>query len=131
MTLHARSDVSFTTTWRTHGANEHSVDELTEWMLVVSQVIPSTLIQHLAKNLDRRLSTVLFDLGHVQVIDENDDSLAKAGSEYTSAALFKLVVNDILDLVAVSLGREADLNELELDLVASIQLVHQHVLDVH
>jgi len=122
--------MSLATTWRAHSTDEHGVHESTEGMLVVSQIIPAALIEHLAEDLNGRLCAVLLDLRHVEIIDEDDDLLAHAGAEHTSSSLLKLIVNDVLNLVAASLSGETDLNELVLDFIFSVQLVHKNVLDI-
>ena len=110
MSLHTGCDTRFATTWRSHSANKHSIDECAEGMLVISQLIPSTLVKHLTQDLDRRLSTVLFDLGHVEIIDKDHDLMAKTSTKYAISSLLKFTIDDVLHLVATSLGRESNLD---------------------
>ena len=131
MTLQTWRDLRLATTWWAHSTDEHGVHEGTERMLVILQIVPATLIEHLAEDLNGGLCAVLLNLRHVEIIDEDDDLLAHAGTEYTSSALLKLVVNDFLNLVAAGLSGETDLNELILGFIFSVQLVHKNVLDIN
>ena len=131
MPLHAGSDLGLATTWRAHRANQHGVNECAERMLVVLEIVPAALVEHLAKNLDGRLRSVLLNLRHVQIIDEDDDFLAVASTEHAGSPLVKFAINYVLNLVAMGLGRETNLDGDVLGSFQSlVQLVHEHVLDV-
>ena len=130
MPLHTGSNLRLTTAC-THGANEHGIDESLEWVLVVSQLIPATLVEHLPQNFNRGLSTVLLDFRHVQVIDKDYNLVSETSPEDTSAAFVESSIDDILHLIAGCLGRETDFNRLvRLIFVACVQLVHEDVLNV-
>ena len=63
-----RGKVSSTTTRLTHGSqNLKLAHEVLDNLLAI---IPEACIEPLTDELDRRLSTELFTLGHVKVIDE-------------------------------------------------------------
>ena len=130
MPLHAGSDLCFTAAC-THGANEHGINESLEWMLVVFQFIPATLVKHLPQNLNRGLGTVLLDFRHIQVINKDYNLVSETSPEDTRAAFVEPSINDILHLIAGCLGGETDFNRLvRLIFVACVQLVHEDVLNV-
>jgi len=56
--------------------------------------------------------------------------MTKASAKDTSSTLVELVVNDVLNLVAASLSREANLDGLVLLEFTFIELVHEDILDV-
>lgn len=110
MSLESWSDERFTTSWRSHGSDDTGVDDVSERMLVVFSFIPSSLIDKLSENLNRWLSTEnLF--GHIEIINENDTSHSKSGTEVILSSLVKFHIDDILDLVTSSLSGETDLND--------------------
>jgi len=79
-------------------------------MLLVLVVVPTSLSHELSQNLNWGLSSEFLLHGHVKIINEDDALHAEAGSVDTSSNLFELHVDNILNLVAVSLGRETALN---------------------
>ena len=81
VTSDTRSDVGTTTSWFTHSGNKVHLLKMSERMLVVLSIIPSTLVNPLSEDLDGRLSTILFDLRHVQVIDKDNTLHANSRSE--------------------------------------------------
>ena len=130
VSLHTWCDLGFTTAWRSHGADKHRIDKGTEGVLVVLEIIPTTLVEHLTQDLNGRLRSILLDRGHIEIIDKDDDLLAKTSAEYASTSLLELSIDNVLHLVAASLGGEADLDRLVFDCVFRVQLVHEHVLNV-
>ena len=97
--------------WGQHGSNE--VDSAQVLELLGLEVEPSSVVHPLSEQLDWRLSPVYLFLGHVQVIDEDDNlvpalfgpilSLSPPGAD--------LAVDQPLDLVDVGLSREASAEE--------------------
>lgn len=78
-----------TTTRRTHRGTEDDVLNDHERLLLLRVVIPSTVILPLSDELDRWLGTVGLLLGHVQIINEDDESLSSGWSIDTLAPLLK------------------------------------------
>jgi hypothetical protein len=83
---------------------------MSEWMLIVSTFIPSTLIDPLTEDLNRRLSTILFDLGHVQVINENNTLHTNSGSKVILSQFGQFTIDNVLNLIASGLSRESNIN---------------------
>jgi|LakMenEpi03Aug12_release.lakeMendotaPanAssembly.Ray.scaffolds.fasta_scaffold1198429_1 hypothetical protein len=73
-------------------------------MLVIFAIIPASLVHELTQDFDWWLCTILFNLRHIQIINKDDSSFWVRRSENTLSSLFKLRINDVLHLVAVSLG---------------------------
>ena len=93
-------------------------------MLGILEVVPAALVEHLTQDLDGRLSSVLLYFGHVQIVDEDNNLVAETGSENTVSSLVELAIDDVLNLVAMGLCRETDLNRLVLGNFQSlVQLV--------
>lgn len=81
----------------------------------VLPVVPAALINELSKNLNWRLCSVRLWPGHIHVINEDDSSDAKpAWTKFVFNSLLKTKIYDILNLVAVSLGRKSNFNRLVL-----------------
>ena len=114
MSLHAGSNLRFATAWRTHSADEHSVNKCTERMFAVLEIVPATLVEHLTQDLNWRLSSVLFNDWHVEIIDKNDNFLAESGSKNTVSSFIEFAVDDVLNLIAVGLCGKANLDRLVL-----------------
>lgn len=111
VSLETWSDEGSTTTWWTHGTNKVRVNDVSEWMRVILSIVPATLVLVLSKNFDWWLSSVLLNFRHVEIIDEDNASLSEAWAEMTLSNLTQLSIDDILNLVAVGLGRETALND--------------------
>ena len=110
---------------RTHRRRELHVDELSHREL--RPIVPSLVIHKLTEELDGRLRAVLLQLGHVQIVDEDDRALANRWPEDTLTALIELRVDDVLNLVGARLRRERALHVLKLGLI----LLVQGLFDVH
>ena len=110
---------------RTHRRRELHVDELSHREL--GPIVPSLVIHKLTEELDGRLRAVLLQLGHVQIVDEDDRALANRWPEDTLTALIELRVDDVLNLVGARLRRERALHVLKLGLI----LLVQGLFDVH
>ena len=61
-----------------HRAHEGHVDDLLPAQRLA--VVPAAVVDHLAHELERRLRAVGLALGHVEVVDEDDELLAWSGS---------------------------------------------------
>lgn len=59
-----------TAAWRSTGSDESCIGDLLEQQFLY--VIEATLIDSLSEKLARRLCEVLFQLGHVDIVDEED-----------------------------------------------------------
>ena len=66
------------------------------------------MVHPLTDELNRWLSEVLFSLGHVQIINEDDEFLASGRSEDTLSTFLELLIETILRLISRGLGRESD-----------------------
>lgn len=108
MSLESRCDERLATAGRTHRGNYHEVIEVLEWVLVILTIIPAALVHELSQDFNRWLGTVLLDFWHVQIIHENDTAFREGGTKDSSPSLLERAFNDVLHLVAVSLGRVAD-----------------------
>lgn len=109
MSLESWSNERFTTTWGSHSSNNHSVNNVSEWMLVIFSVIPSTLILELSKNFNWRLR-LKEDFRHVKIINKDDTLHSKSWSKVVFSYLIKFHVNNVLNLIAMSLSRETNFN---------------------
>jgi hypothetical protein len=103
-------DEGSTTTWGTHSSNDDQILDFHEFELL--SVIPSKVIKVLSKDLHRGLSTILFLLGHVEIIDKENALLASRRAIDTLSPLLKLSIDGILGLVGGCLSREGDVNTL-------------------
>ena len=60
--------------------------------------LPAAMVHVLAQQLDGGLSTVLFHLGHVQVIHQHHLLLAYGWAIHALAPFFQPAVNDVLQV---------------------------------
>jgi hypothetical protein len=104
MSSHTLSDMSSTTTWWTHGSDKVHLLKMSEWMLIIFSVIPSTLIDPLSKDLNWRLSTIFLDLWHVQIVNEYNTLHSNSWTEMILSQFSEFTINDVLDLIASSLS---------------------------
>ena len=72
------------------------------------------MIGELPKKFNRRLCSILFLSGHVQVINEDDESLAVRWTIDSHSALFTLIIDEVLSLIRRSLSGECHLEGLVL-----------------
>mmetsp|Transcript_11712 Transcript_11712/g.17848 ORF Transcript_11712/g.17848 Transcript_11712/m.17848 type:complete len:936 (+) Transcript_11712:4723-7530(+) len=105
---HTSSDGIPTTSRRSHGGDEDDIFNLHEGLLLLRAIVPTLVVHPLAKDFNRRLGSILFLLGHVQIIDEDDESLASGRSINTLSSLFELLIEGVLSLVRRGLCREGD-----------------------
>ena len=110
VSLESWGDERFTTTWGSHSSNDHCVNNISEWMLIVFSIIPSTLILELSENFNWRLR-FKEDFWHVEIINEDDTLHSKSWTKVIFSSLVKFHINNILNLVAMSLSRESYLND--------------------
>lgn len=96
-------------------------------MLLVLVVVPAALSHELSQNFDWWLGTELFFLWHVKIINKDNSLHSESWTVDTKSDLVKLAINDILNLVAMSLSRETNFNS---QVLLTWQLVEQHVLDI-
>ena len=127
MPLHTRRDVGLARSGEPHCADEHGIDERSERMLVILQIVPSLLLHHLSQDFDGRLRTELLELWHVQIVDKDDHLHAEPSAKDSLPSLLKFAIDDVLHLVAAGLGREANLYGAEF---LSRQLAEQDILNI-
>ena len=127
MPLHSLSNVTPSTSWWSHGGNEDDILNFHEWLFLLRSIIPTFVVHPLSKDLDWRLCTVNFLLGHIQIINEYDESFACWWSINTFSSLFKLLIKSILRLVCRGLSRECNWNVL----VFFWKLIGKENLNVH
>jgi hypothetical protein len=81
----------------------------------VFTVVPAALVEPLSEDFNGRHGTGGLSVRHVQVINEDDSSVAKFGSEVTSLStlLIHLEIDQVLDHVGLGLSGESTLNVQE------------------
>lgn len=109
MPLQSRSDVGLACSREPHSTDEHGVNECSEWMFVILQIVPPTLLHHLSQDFDSRLRTEFLELRHVQIVNKDDHLHAESGTKDSLSSLLEFSIDDILHLVAASLCRETNL----------------------
>jgi hypothetical protein len=83
------------------------------------------LINCLSKQLTRRLSKVLLELRHVNIVDEEDlGGVRHFRCEHSSSLLVQITLEGILQILACGLAREVDEGRVKL-----LIRIHQEVLD--
>ena len=80
-----------------HGGEEDDILEFHE--LEVLAVVPSLVVKELPEQLDGRLSSVGFLLGHVEVVDEDDATLSDWWAINSLPSLLHFGVDCILSLI--------------------------------
>jgi hypothetical protein len=70
------------------------------------------MIKPLSDELDGWLSTIFLFLRHVEIINEDNESLAWGRAINTLSSLIKLFIKGVLCLICRSLGRECEWNSL-------------------
>ena len=68
--------------------------------LLILSIIPSMMVTKLSEEFNRRLCSILFFLGHVEVINRNNVFLSHWSSINSPSDLFELQINCILCLVS-------------------------------
>jgi len=99
MTLHSLSDIALATSWWAHGRHKDDVLDLHEGLFFLGSVIPSLMIHPLTQDFNRRLGSIGLLLGHVEIIDEDNETLSSRRAVDTLSSLFKLLIESILGLV--------------------------------
>ena len=97
-------DVLSATTWRSHSCYENDIFYLLERLLFRLTIIPSFMVHPLSENLNGRLGSINLFLGHVQIINEDNEFLARGWSEHSLSPLFKLGIEHVLCLVRAGLS---------------------------
>eukprot|EP00965_Chrysotila_dentata_P051492 1708043-Pleurochrysis_carterae.AAC.1 len=81
-----------------------------------------TIVVHpLPQQLDRRLRAVGFELGHVEVVDEDDALFAEWRAEDALAPFVELRVDDVLAGGRLGLRREVEEDRLDTRLVEAAE----------
>jgi hypothetical protein len=65
MSLESWCNETSSTTWSTHSCDNHRINDISEWMLVVLSIVPSALINELPQDLNRWLGAISLLLWHV------------------------------------------------------------------
>lgn len=107
VTLKTLSQFSATTTWLTHSRADNVVDNGEPWLFLVLTIVPTAEVKELTDQLNWWLSTELFLLRHVKIIDEDDELLAERWTPAVLSTFFVIGLQVILSLIGGSLGREA------------------------
>ena len=126
MSLESWGDERFTTTWCSHSSNDHCINDVSKWMLIVFSIIPSTLILKLSKNFNWWLR-LQENLWHVKIIDEDNTLHTESWTEMVFSSFVEFHVHDILNLVAMSLSRESYFNDQPF---LGWELLEEDILDV-
>ena len=108
MSLQTGSDRGTTTAWGAHGGDQDDVLNLHEVFLFGLAIVPALVVHELTDQLDGRLSEVHLSLGHVQIIDEDDELCTSRWPIDTLSTFLELLVKTILRLVGRGLSRECD-----------------------
>ena len=111
MSLEPWGDIRSSTSWSSHSCDNHGVNYVSKWVLVIFSVVPASLINKLSQDFNRWLRTIFLLLGHIKIINKNYASHAKSRTEMVFSALIEFHVHDVLDLVAMGLGRESNFND--------------------
>jgi len=127
MSLESWCNETSSTTWSTHSCDNHRINDVSEWMLVILSIVPSTLINELPQDLNWWLSAISLLLWHVEIIDEDDASHTESWTVVIFSPLIEFHIDNVLDVIAVGLGRESDFNN---EPFVSWELSGQDILDV-
>jgi len=93
-----------TTTRGTHCRDKNNVNDGEPWLFFVITIIPATKVHKLTKKFNWWLSSILFFLGHVKIINEANEFLSKRGSPAVLSAFLKLGLQVVLSLISRSLS---------------------------
>ena len=96
-------------------------------MSAIFKIVPAALIKQLAQDFNGGLRSVELSLRHIQIVNKNDDLLAKRSTKVARSSLLNFAVNDFLNLIAVGLRRETNLNRA-VDFL--VKLLGKHILNV-
>mmetsp|Transcript_30960 Transcript_30960/g.47361 ORF Transcript_30960/g.47361 Transcript_30960/m.47361 type:complete len:217 (-) Transcript_30960:1287-1937(-) len=120
----SRRDLGPPTTWRSSGTYDF---EVIDHLLVEQRaVVDDSFVEQEAQELDGRLSPVDFELGHVDVVHENNALLVALGTKDLLTSLFdKLAFDRGLNLIRAGLRREVqeDRHIIVLGLIQSYVLL--------
>lgn len=97
MPHHPRRDVGSASTRRTQRSQQNNVLDFYE--LLVLPVVPATVVQELAQQLNGRLGAILLFLGHVQVVHEYDVLLANGCPVHSPPDFLQLQIYSVLGLI--------------------------------
>ena len=97
-------------------------------MFAVLSIIPTALVHKLSQDLNWRLSTVLLNLWHIQVIDKDYTTFRIRWCEYTLSSLLQLRIDNVLYRIAMGLSRESNFDGFELIFG---QLGQENILNVN
>ena len=92
--------------WLSHRAHKEAVHHVAEYPLPSGVVVPTPVVHVLAEKLNGRLSTLLLHLGHVQVVNKNDNLLPDRRAVEPLPTLVQLRINHVLRRVRGSTGGE-------------------------
>ena len=104
MALQTGRNKGFTTSRGSHCTDKHRIDEVSERMSAIFEIVPAALIKQLAQDFNGGLRAVELSLRHIQIVNKNDDLLAKRSTKVARSSLLNFAVNDFLNLIAVGLS---------------------------
>jgi hypothetical protein len=99
MSLKSLGDWRSTTTWRTHSANEDDIFNFHERLFLALSIVPTLMVHPLSEQLDGWLSTILFFLWHVEIINEDHETFTWGWSIDSLSSLFKFLIKGVLGLI--------------------------------
>ena len=92
----ARSNWIFTSSGRTHRSNNHNIRDLLQLVPLVSVVIPLFMVHPLSKQLNRRLSTLVFNGWHIHIIYVDDQLFVICRPQVPPLLFLEFVFNLLL-----------------------------------
>lgn len=110
--LESLGDHTSASTWGTHCSYEDDIFNSLPRTLFILAVVPTSVVHPLSQKFERGLSTVVFLLWHIQIINENDELLANRGSIHSLSSLFELIIKIVLSLICRGLSRECNSQSL-------------------
>ncbi len=95
--LQTLSQYTSATTWWAHRRDEDNVLDL--HVFLSKSIVPALMVHPLTEELNWWLCAILFLLGHVEIINEENELLADGRAVNTFSSLFKLCIHSILSLI--------------------------------
>jgi len=105
-----------------HASSEHNVSEVFLLFKVIS-IIDDTVINNLSQKADRRLSSILVYIRHVQVIHEIDENFVGWGTIGLTGSLIYVSLNYLLESFGVSITVEVERSVEDILFVKSREVI--------
>ena len=103
-TLQPLCDNSSATAGWAHSRAHHKVNNSEPRLFLVFAVVPASESHKLSNKFDWWLSSILFFLWHVEVVDEDDVLLTESGTIAIFSSLFEVGLKIVLRLISRCLG---------------------------